>query len=31
MGMVVGYFVPDNDADMWHGLVRGELASPGRH
>ncbi|MBZ5706100.1 MAG: hypothetical protein LAN63_12150 [Acidobacteriia bacterium] len=24
MGMVVGYFVPDNDADMWQGLVRGE-------
>jgi hypothetical protein len=31
MGMVVGYFIPDNDADMWQGLVRGEMASPGRH
>jgi hypothetical protein len=24
MGMVVGYFVPDNDADMWQDLVRGK-------
>jgi hypothetical protein len=24
MGMVVGYFVPDNDADMWQRLVRGK-------
>lgn len=24
MGMVVGYFMPDNDADMWQSLVRGE-------
>lgn len=26
MGMVVGYFVPDHDADMWGSLVRGEPA-----
>ena len=24
MGMVVGYFMPDSDADMWQSLVRGK-------